>query len=416
MPSDTGFVVWCDRCEWNVDPGGAKDVSARRRDRVSRAMADRLSERLFQEVVRDADLRPHWDVVRLLAYAVAALIHLTTLAVAAGGVALIVGNRFRPVPAGLGMVLLLVAWVLRPRLGRVPTGRPRLGRDDAPALYTMVDRMADLLGAHPVDVILVDASFNASMGTVGLRRRRVLTIGLRRRRVLTIGLRLWNILTPAERVAVLGHELAHDVNGDSTRGLIVGSALAALAEWQRLLTPSRSPRSLSRTKAMEDLVGLVIQLPLAWLVGNLLRVEQRLVFYGKQRAKYLADELAAQAAGTDAAISGLDKLLLHTVCWRPVERAVRFDGVTDVWAEHRRAADALPAREHERLRRLEARRAARLEETHPAIRRRIAALQARPAQPPNISLEPEEGAALDRELGPLFRASSKAIKKELAVG
>src|SRR5579871_2606933 len=120
LPPGLGFVVWCESCDWNVDPLAGSEKSTRRRDRLSRAVAARLSERLFHEVVADADLRPRWDAVRVAAYALAALIHLLTVAIAAAGIFLIAGTGFRPLPLGLGVILLLVAWVLRPRLGRVP--------------------------------------------------------------------------------------------------------------------------------------------------------------------------------------------------------------------------------------------------------------------------------------------------------
>ncbi len=40
---------------------------------------------------------------------------------------------------------------------------------------------------------------------------------------------LWLTFTPQERVAVLAHELAHDVNDDVRRSLFVGGAIDALA-------------------------------------------------------------------------------------------------------------------------------------------------------------------------------------------
>src|SRR5262249_53292064 len=41
----------------------------------------------------------------------------------------------------------------------------------------------------------------------------------------------WMALHPQERLALLGHEVAHGVNGDVIRGFLVGSALRALDEW-----------------------------------------------------------------------------------------------------------------------------------------------------------------------------------------
>ena len=71
-----------------------------------------------------------------------------------------------------------VAVVLRPRLGGLPDDAPVLRREDVPALFALVDEVAETAGTRGVDRIAVDGESNASVFSYGLLGRRVLTIGL----------------------------------------------------------------------------------------------------------------------------------------------------------------------------------------------------------------------------------------------
>src|SRR5690349_6474560 len=93
-----------------------------------------------------------------------------------------------------GRILILLAVEMRPRFGRLPKYATVLTRDEAPALYALVDRVAEAAGAPVPHVICLDEDrFNASSGAYGLRRRRVLRLGLP----------LWQVLAPEQRVALL---------------------------------------------------------------------------------------------------------------------------------------------------------------------------------------------------------------------
>jgi hypothetical protein len=94
-------------------------------------------------------------------------------------------------------------------------------RENFPVLHTLVNDVAQELGGQPITHIIVNDDFNAAYGVVGWRRVPVLWIGLP----------LWMALRPQERLALLGHEIAHGVNRDGTRSFIVRSALSALDEW-----------------------------------------------------------------------------------------------------------------------------------------------------------------------------------------
>jgi hypothetical protein len=148
-----------------------------------------------------------------------------------------------------GAVAVIVAVTLRPRLGRLDRAQTRLSREQAPTLYRLIEQVATTVGAPMPDIITVDSRFNASAGALGLRRRRVLCIGLP----------LWGPLPPQQRVALLGHELGHFVNGDVRRGPLTQIPLNTLGSLADLLRPTGTPSGYG------GLVDIVSELLLATL-------------------------------------------------------------------------------------------------------------------------------------------------------
>jgi Zn-dependent protease with chaperone function len=161
----------------------------------------------------------------VLAFLLTGMVHALTLALALGGALMIVNTWFSLGPALLGALMLGIAWVLRPRIGGLEA--TPLTRSEAPALYRLLDRVAQATEHPPIDALVVDATFNASYTRVGLRGRPVLSLGLP----------LLAVLDPQQKVALMAHEMAHGVNGDPVRSLFVGSAVDALQAWYNLLHP-----------------------------------------------------------------------------------------------------------------------------------------------------------------------------------
>jgi hypothetical protein len=173
---------------------------------------------LYDQVSGAEIRRPGWDLARVASYLLALCVHAFTLAllVIAG---LLVWRAPNVVTVIIAVVLAFLAFFVAPRFGRLPKNGNIRFHDDAPALFGFLDRVAAEMGSRPVHAVVASGAFNASYGTVGLRRRRVLELGLP----------LWDALTPQQRVALIGHEFAHGVNGDSRHGLIVGTSLSTLA-------------------------------------------------------------------------------------------------------------------------------------------------------------------------------------------
>jgi Zn-dependent protease with chaperone function len=385
MQVDPGFVTWCDQCDWNVRPSLKEEKLSHRKLRARRRAGER-AERLFDQVTLEPELRPRWDGARVASYVAAAVVHLVTAFLLVSGLLVVLLAWGNWVGVVLGAIVLFLGIALRPRFGKLPKrGAVVFRRAAAPTLFGLLDDMAEQLGARAVDWVAVDRSWNASYGTVGVRRRRLVTLGMP----------LWTILEPEERLAILGHEMAHDVNGDSRRGMFVGTALQTLTVWYGVLKPRRDIWNQSLFASIIDL-GMH---GVAWVVLTVLHGFARISFRSTQRAEYLADEVAASTATTAAITSALDKLLLGHSALFALQRAQR-NRSPDLWAFEATHIREMPARERERLRRVEVLEGYDQDHDHPPIHLRIKFLEQHPVLKPSIHCAPERWSAIERELAP----------------
>ncbi|MFJ1758045.1 M48 family metalloprotease [Kitasatospora sp. NPDC088134] len=412
------FPTWCPACEWNLLPeqpavqyrtarARRRAERAERREEERRRVVRERTEKVFRLVAAEGPERRTAPPVA--AFALAGLVHLVSLTVLLLGGALtagLVGAGW--FPRGLGVLALAVAVLVRPRLGR-PTRDGVLTREAAPALYGLVDQVSDALGAPRVDSIAVSGRFNASFGVVGLRRRRELEIGLP----------LWEMLTRQQRVALLGHELGHCVNGDSRRGLWTGSAVDSLVEWERLTRPSADHGSRRPMIIMAAFVANV----LLWVVNRAVRALAGLMFRlhlrSGQAAEYRADGLAARLASVPDARGVLVALLneptVEAVLVRrralPRQRSGGRSGGPDLWAALAEAARTVPASETARRVRASEREVGAVDASHPPTYLRLRMLDTAP--PPvdraPLVLDAGRAAAIEAELA----ASRERVAREL---
>lgn len=334
----------------------------------------------------------------------AAVVHGVTAVVAALGLYLIVAH-WLSIPATLGgAFLLLVAWVLRPRLDPAPDSL--VTRAQCPKAHALIDEVAAKLSSKPIDYLVIGEDFNASYAQVGLRGRRVLTIGLP----------LWAILTPQERVCLIGHELAHGINGDPLRGMIIHSTIQTLLAWANLLLPDRFFQH-NPDDGLAGLLGAVGMIPVniaLWLIVQGLlawtRVLVMLIWRESQEAEYLADRLGAEIGGADAFISMLGKLSAGQylpLVVRKVGHGKATPGKTVIF-EFACFIEGLPDSEKERLRRLTERESFRSDATHPPNRFRQALLRQATRTPRHILDD-----SMSRDIDAEFQPFEKALERHL---
>ncbi|MDN3024472.1 M48 family metallopeptidase [Streptomyces sp. S.PB5] len=391
---DRRFTVWCAACDWNVDPQGPDRRKQGRLERRRRRMAQRYGERLLEDLAgaagRPERERPGRSAAGVLAYTVALLVHGVTLALFAGGLWFVIGGW-----GGFGMVaglfLLGVAVTLRPRLNRLPAGAHTVSRTAAPELYALVDEVAVALGTRGVDVIVLDGQPNASVTHLGVRRR-----------VLTLGLPLWEVLSPQERIALLGHEFGHFTHGDTRHGMVVGTAYGSLTTWHYYLSP------IERPSGAEYVVNLFYFVP-RWLITGVVLLLDLLTTRASQRSEYLADAAAARVGSSEAAAGLMDQLLvaesIETTLYREVNaRRMRgsarvsaqdAEGLWEALATHLRS---VPESEHERRRRVSARRGHSVDATHPPTHLRRTLLLRLPPTPASVTADAGRTGRLAAEL------------------
>jgi len=133
------------------------------------------------------------------------------------------------------------------------------------------------------------------------------------------------------------------------------------------------------------------------------------VLAGRQglSAEYYADALAARAAGTDAAVSGLERLLLAEACVRQLHHIAKFDK-PPIHGAHWRLHGGDPANELERQRRLGRLRLPAINSTHPPTQLRADLIRALPYEVARVVMDAGRTAAID---GELTGATSSATKR-----
>ncbi|MCI0398438.1 MAG: M48 family metallopeptidase [Chloroflexi bacterium] len=346
---------------------------------------------MFNQLSRTSSLEPRLTVSKLLAFLLSLVVQVVNLGIPVLGFWLLIFG-IAPLARILsifgGLFCLLIAWVSWVRFAKLPK-EGVVSRPQCPVLYKLVDQVTRSLRAKPVDYIVIGPLFNASMGEVGWRRKRILYLGLP----------LFAVLDRQERIALLGHEIAHSVNGDPTRNFLTLTAIYSLVVWFSILW--------GMTGAYAAGFFLALLLPSNWVLYPLAGLAWlgayslvHLLWWDSQRAEYLADFLAATVGGTEAMLALLEKLCsgqtfdiaLQHISFNPDFKDQDFFDLL------RQRIVQVPAREVQRIKRVEQLAESRLDTTHPPTPYRIALLQTRPALEPKVVLSPAENDAIDSEL------------------
>jgi Zn-dependent protease with chaperone function len=274
-----------------------------------------------------------------------------------------------------------------------------------PAVHHLIDRIAAAIDAPKPDHLLFDFDWNASVTTVGVRGRRVLRLGV----PLLLALR------PPELVALLGHELGHLKYGDVRRALVTQPARTVFGRLSGLVRPPR-------VSALELGPGLHLIPLLAWqLVGGTMAV---LLFFAHRAMTLVAaedgrsvelraDEAAATAAGTDAALAVLDVLAALPALTEYVQHHVPRGEAAAYWRRMLRSVQDREADRAPAVRQLSIRTGATLFASHPAPGRRHQWLAARPRRHPVVTVGEVEAEKLEQEIRPYAEALHRTMLRHV---
>jgi Zn-dependent protease with chaperone function len=399
LPENT---PWCGACEWNLDNFPEVEGASwfwRRIVGLDRRAGFRAHRRQAASTGRNPG-------VYLFLIAVSVLIVLADMAVAGAGLWLVI-DGFSLVKL-LGIGLLGLAYLFRPRLFRV---KDLMGdytyaieREQTPELYRLVERVAAETGAPMPDRIHLDFRANASAGVVGLRRTSVLTLGV----PLLLALR------PQEQVALIGHELGHLKHLDSTRSLLTRPARSFFGRLSRLIRPKISVLVVSGPFGIFYLAAQFAGGLLSLLFAAVHTWFAVLAADDDRNVELRADAMAANAAGTQAALTMLDVFAASEPIIGHIEPYVPAGEAAATWrrlvhAVRERETPALPA-----YRQLSIRTAASLLASHPPAGRRHQWLTARPYETARVVVDTATAGRLEREIDPYAEAMHRAMNEHPA--
>jgi Zn-dependent protease with chaperone function len=392
MPVIDGYQTWCDRCNYDILAPPAEepiDAFERYRERLGK----RFGDGLLAEMLAQAQPRPGLSLGNIVAFALSAIVLTIPLIVTGLSLSLLKtqfekGNSFSIICLGLPTLIFsgLLLWQARPRLGSAP--KDVVTREQAPTLYRLVDDVAALMRTKPVAAISIAPGFNASYGRYGLRRNVHLTFGLP----------IVYATSPQELVTVVAHELAHGINGDINRDMLLVSALNTAHSLHEAVTPDELGSG-----GLYGVLSRLLLLPVRLLLRLTFETLLLLTFRNSQRAEYYADLLAARVAGTAASVRMLRKVglkvkfgLIATTTWSRL-KLYKDENVYQKFREH---VATLPEREVERFARIQSRTHSSLDAAHPPSEHRVRYLLAHPVESPAFTLSQADHDAIRRELMP----------------
>jgi hypothetical protein len=398
VPVDPLFTPWCESCGWNLVPLADPALSGRWAI-AQRRFGKRVGEELAVEIRTHGVHRPRLTLSTAAAYLICAGVYSLIVALFWIGISTFVAGRITPLGFVVIGVSLILGLAMLPRPGRIEG--EVLTRPDLPDLFSCLDALGDTLGCPRLDGVVIDAAVNASYGRYGYRQRRILTVGLP----------LYEALDQGARVALFGHELGHGINGDPTRGLVMGGAVDALRGLHRTLEPFELVPSDEGIGGYLALPLRLAQLGLSRAARGLASLLLMLLMRDGQRAEYYADAIAAKAAGRTAALALLDALVAVGIA----EGFRTTSDVEDPIATFVRKVRSIPPRELDRARRVQRQRGSGLYHSHPPAVFRHEAIAAQAEFPPAYVLDDNLSGRIDAELS-VYRAmmGSRMVDARLA--
>ena len=363
-----------------------------------------IRDNVVKDIARDRAIGP--SKIRRFVTVLAVLIIVTPFWVAGVGIAIVILNLDSIPAIVIGTILLFSGYYLRtPRLKNT---QETLRRADAPTLFSLLDDVAKLLNAPTINGVHVNSEFNAYMADFGKNER-----------VLGIGAPLWVALGKPERLALLGHEIAHLINRDPARDRLSYSALGTLARWHDLSHPPAIIDHETKVSFYYEERGLLGQLFGLLFGGTIATIAlgfEKLIFADSQRAEYLADIASTSIAGVTAKNALLKKLILSPLAEETLKHTY-FDGSKDIsvfedMARAVRIPDADRAAElyAEATKSMHA-----VDNSHPPTRYRMEVVAAAGSSTPAIEADSVDWTAIDKELAPQFELEEQALLSEIIV-
>lgn len=414
-----GYPTWCPDCNWNLEPE-EPEILQWMKAQQKQDPFEKLYEAIRQNrkdkiaaptVISSGNYKVTADTFAV--YFIALLINSLLLSPIVAFIWFLQQEPTWVTAVFKTLPFLGFSFWLWPDFGPVPDEYLPLKK--YPALYNIVNKVARSLNAPQINRIVIDSIFNAAYSVRGLRRIPVLMLG-------------WPYLAVfnrQERLALLGHELAHAVNSDPSRNIFVVIAIHMLSQMYKLFWLLRNwgfsiifwlvlffvtglfavelfPANMLRIMIFAVVSGIVITLiPLLGVFGL-----RYFLWRERYRAEFRADWFSAQVAGTEAAVSSLQK----SGWWDAVALAINHHYRQMIKTKHyqdlifllQKHIEDAPNLERERIKRVKAKQEQIVSDTHPGTAVRLATLEANPVYTPSVTITEEEWQAFEKELDELM--------------
>lgn len=382
---DFGYVTWCDKCNWNLQPEELYRP-ANFFEILYIKLGRKNSINLFNKLIRKSSLNPAINFKTILAFIISGIVYAINLGFLIFGIFFFIKGADLFVYYLVGLIFIGIAWVIKPKI--VKFKEKPLPRDEYKNLYTMVDNISQAIGASNIDGIIIDHKFNASFGRMGWRRKRILYIGLP----------IFSILDDQEKVALITHELTHDINKDNAKGFFIGTAVNSLITLYELLKPPFIFNINIITISILLLPYHIIQFVVARFIWLMSYVLCHLLWSNSQEAEYLADNLSANICGTESMVSMIEKLYYGNMYGSVIQKVSLSQDSINFFDEFKTLVSNIPEKEKERIKRLEKIEDLQLNATHPPTFLRMQFLKDKFVKEHKSILSKHEFQKIDNEL------------------
>ncbi|HEX9062893.1 MAG TPA: M48 family metallopeptidase, partial [Clostridia bacterium] len=277
------YPEWCEKCDWNISPNFSK-VETSSFDKIYFFLGSKIASGLFERVSNKGKKVSKIRFSRILAYVIAGAVQLTCILFI---YLAILSWKVHFLQTAIFLVITYFSLPKFKKIKEVP-----LAENKYPTLYKIVNEIAAKLDSEKIDALYMDFEYNAFF------KKGFMGEGLKMKTIICIGLPLFYILEPQEKVAVIAHEVAHNVNKDFTRSFFIQTARDTLFKWYTFFSPN------TEFGGYASLVRMVFVVP-RYLILVVWYILAFLLYRDSQISEYHADRLAAEVSGSDAYISAL---------------------------------------------------------------------------------------------------------------
>ncbi|MDG5472668.1 M48 family metallopeptidase [Jeotgalibacillus sp. ET6] len=399
IPVISGYSSWCDHCHFNLNPAQEQKKKTLL-GKAYEALGRKNGEQMLYKLIKSSAQKPSITAQGVIAYFLAALVHLLSLGLAAAAGYLVWVGSDKVFLLFTAVLLLGISWVARPKIDRLEKDETVLTREDLPEFFRLVDSITSELGTGKIDGVVLNGEFNASIGRYGWKKRIIIKMGLP----------LFSILTAEEKKALLAHEIGHLANGDLARGFFIGTALNTLEVWHEILEPEELHEGQSG-----DLVKMVsasILKALSFFPKTYSDLLLYFLYFNKQQAEYFADYTGARLAGTEPAITLLEKIEYGRLYEYSIRKTALSSEKLNLYHCLNDEIKQLPKREKSRYRKIAELEKSKVDDTHPPTYFRVQYLQSKKHLQKQADVDLQQFKSIQQELFCFENAIQNAVTEE----